>query len=201
MKNRCPTCKRSFSSDLRFCPNCHTPARPPRTTRWRYDEPGLIRHTTPDEDAAQECMRQNAYVLFCCVILLVPPIWIGLDSIRSLIVYGQFNLVALALTAYASVVILFILYGLVQAWKAERPGYQIIAAALIWINVSLVSPIVFLVSGLVFSFVLGIAASKTGSFSNPDPSYLVVLSGIALMDILLAYMWMLASPMEGLGFS
>jgi hypothetical protein len=199
MRNRCPTCRRDFSSDLRFCPNCHTPARPPRTSKWRYDEPGLIRHTTPDEDAARECMRQNAYVLFCCVILMVPPIWIGLDMFRMEIVDGEFGWLSLATFAYASLVVVLILYGLVQAWKAERPGFQIVAAALIWVNASLVSPIVFLLSCLVFSLVLGVAASKTGSFTNPDPTYLVVLSGIALMDIIMAYLWLLASPMEGLG--
>jgi hypothetical protein len=200
MRNRCPTCKRDFSSDLKFCPNCHSPAKPERTSKWRYDEPGLIRHTTPDEDAARVCMRQNAYVLFCCVVLLVPPIWVGIDSVRMMIMDGQFDHFSLTVVVYAAIVVPLILYGLIQAWKGERPAYQITAAALIWMNTSFIQPIVFLVSGLAFSLVLGIAASKTNSFTNPDPSYLVVLSGIALMDIILAYLWLLTSPMESLGF-
>jgi hypothetical protein len=198
LRNTCSECGREFSSDLRFCPRCKSPAKRANGHIYKYGAPTMVRETTVDKDAEKKCYRQNGYVLLCCFILLTLPIYMAVDGILDWFSEKGFDWYVVLLAVYGVAVVLLVFYGLVKAWMLESPGAQILAAILIWVHTTFVHTLVFILSGFVIALIWGIAASKTGSFMRPDPSYLVVLSGIALMDILWMYTWLYGSTM-GLG--
>lgn len=196
MDNKCPECKRRFSGDLRFCPYCRAEAAAPRTSAWRHEDSTLIRHDDPDEDDVRVCHRQNAFVLLCCAILLLPPYLLFVQDVYDQLVHGDWDWFLMVSFAYVTSIALMVFWAISLAWDGEGVLVQVTAAFLVIVTMSFVFPPMLLFAGILFSGVLGIASSGERSFRDMDPSYLPVLSGIALAVVICAYLWLLNSPMS-----
>ncbi len=195
MENVCRECGRKFLSDLRFCPHCGGDAVPPKTKAWHYRAPGMIAHTNPIEEQETLAYKQNGWVLLCLGILLVPMWLLGLDllmdDLTSGVPYKPFIVIFVA----ASVVLALVFLAASFAFQARRPGTQVMAALLIVVTLNAWNPLVWgLMVGLFIVF-LRLWATGGGSRSPSDPTYLPVMSGLAILSVILVFTWTLGSTM------
>jgi hypothetical protein len=194
MHNVCSECRRKFNPDLRYCPYCGGEAKVPVTKGWNYGEGELIRSSDPVKDEHRKVYKQNGFMLLVAIILLVPAFVILLEELLYLL-SEAIDLVIIAIIVYGISVFLVVVYGTICAFYARRPGAQILAAFLLWANITWINPIVFLTVGVVFFIIWGMGASRSGSFMKPDPTYLVIMTCISLMCIIGGYIWLLSAPM------
>ena len=198
MDNVCRDCGRRFLSDLRFCPHCGGDAMPPKTESWHYRAPGMIAHTDPVEEAEIHAYKQNGWTLVCLGILLI-PVWllfldILMDELRSEGLYWSTILVFIL----GSALLALIFVGASFAFQARRPGTQVMAALSIVVSINAWHPVAWVVMVGAFFIVLALWA-KGGTFRSPsDPTYLPLLTGIAILSVVLAFLMFLNAPMGGM---
>lgn len=198
MENTCPRCRRTFHGDLAFCPYCRTEARPPKTRHWHYEAPGTIAHTDPVRDGEVRVYRQNGWTLLCCGILGIPA-WLFLaleltDELR----YGPVEGETLVFFLLGTALVVLVFMAAALAFQARRPGVQVMAALLVVIGSSLWHPFAIFVMMALFLLALGLWAMGGDRYSHPDPSYLTVLTGIAILGEVMAYLFMFNTRMSDL---
>jgi hypothetical protein len=195
MDNVCRDCGRKFLSDLRYCPRCGGDAIPPRTRSWHYRETGLIAHTDPLEEQEHKAYKQNGWVMLCLGILLI-PFWLsGLDTIMDEMAFDGPDPYHIALFIIATALLAFVFVAVIFAFQSRRPGSQVMAALFIVITVNVWH---FLAWSLMIGFfVLFLMLWARGGVSRSpsDPTYLPVMSGIAVLSVILAIMSFMTSTM------
>jgi hypothetical protein len=187
MENVCQDCHKRFKSDLKFCPYCGGEASPPRTVSWNYDAPGMIAHDKPTKEEHRKASRENAFVLLCCGILLVPMWLYGLFLVLEELSFDSQSTILILAFLYGTVILVLVFVAASYAFTARREGVQVVAAVLVIFHMSFWSPPVFLGLGLLSALVLGMGAKGRGRFFPTDPNYMTVLSGIAVLSIVMAY--------------
>jgi len=198
MQNRCMNCRKEFNPDLRYCPYCGGQAKVPSTKGWNYDERELIRSSDPVEDDHRTAYRQNGFMLLVAIILLVPGFVMLLGEVMWILSYDP-NPEILAIFLYGIFVSVVVIYGTICAFYAKRPGAQILAAFMIWANIAWISPIIFLIVGVVFFMIWGLGASRSGSFMKPDPTYLGVMTFLSIACIIGGYIWLMTGTIGLIG--
>lgn len=195
MENVCRDCGRKFLSDLRFCPHCGGDAVPPKTKAWHYRAPGIIAHTDPIEEQETLAYKQNGWVLLCLGILLVPMWLLGLDLLMDELTSGEPYLPFIIIFVAASVLLALVFLAVSFAFQARRPGTQVMAALLIVVTVNAGNLLVWAVMVGLFIVFLMLWARGGVSRSPSDPTYLPVMSGLAILSVILAFTWTLGSTM------
>jgi hypothetical protein len=145
-----------------------------------------------DDEAAE--YRRNAWVLLCSAIMLVPE-WLfvlrdemggpdpwepTLDLVRT---FG-----------WVTATLLVVLAGVAYAFRAERPGVQVVGAWVVVLYTASRSVWVFLPLGFLFCVLWGLGSGRTREFARPDATYMMLLSGLALLSIVLVAFWRFILP-------
>ncbi len=188
MYNRCMKCRKKFNPDLRYCPHCGGEAKAPKTSLWNYGDKTVISHKEPVGEYERKAYRQNGFLLLVAIILIIPAMFIGIEEFIGLDMEDMEPSLLVAFT-YVIVAFVMIAYGTYCAFSSKRPGAQVLAAFLIWVNTAFLNPVAFVVFGLAFGLIWIIGSSKSGSFSKPDASYLGLMSVLGIMAIIWGYLW------------
>jgi hypothetical protein len=195
MDNVCSDCGRKFLSDLRFCPQCGGDAIPPRTEAWHYQASWMIAFSDPVEEKEIKAFKQNGWVLLCLGILLIPIWLLGLDFIMSDLMYGDFSLLEVILFVVASGVLAMVFISVSFAFKAQRPGTQVITVLFIVVTLNAWNPLAWgLMVGL-FIILVMLWAWSGGSRIKSDPTYLPLMSSLAIFSIVSILLWGTSSTM------
>lgn len=195
MDNVCRACGRKFLSDLKFCPHCGGEAMPPRTKSWHYRAPGMIAHTDPIEEKEERAYRQNGWVMLCLGILLIPMWLLGLDEFMDELKSSSPYLLYILLFVVATVVLALVFMGAVFAFQARRPWFQILPAFLIVVILNGWNISVWIVTFTIFVILLVLWAKGGGSKYRSDPTFLPLMSGLALFSVLQVFLWGMSSTM------
>jgi len=189
MYNRCMKCRRKFNPDLRFCPYCGGESRSPKTQLWNYEDKTLVGHEEPVDDYMRKAYRQNGFLLLVAIILIIPAYLAGLYLV---FVEDAMELVAseLAFIAYVIVAFVMIAYGAFCAFSSKRPGAQVLASILLWVNPGLLHPIAFAFFAVLFLFAWMAGSSKSGSWRRPDASFLGIMTVIGIIAVIWGYFWL-----------
>ena len=189
MRNVCRDCNRKFPVDLRYCPKCGGIARPPKSSSWHHKEGGMVFHMPALSDDESAEYRRNAWVLLCSAIILVPEWLFALrDQMGEPSPWDLGSDLLLSL-GWVTGTLLVVLAGIAYAYRAERPGAQVLAAWVVVLYTASLSIWVFLPLGFLFCVVWGLGSGRTKEFARPDATYMMLLSGIALLSIVLVAFW------------
>jgi RNA polymerase subunit RPABC4/transcription elongation factor Spt4 len=195
MDNVCRDCGRKFHSDLKYCPRCGGGAMPPRTKSWHYSAPGIIAHSDPDEELVEKAYRQNGWIQLCMGILLLPAWLFGLDLMMEDLSSGEPYPLLILLFVVGTALLVLVFLAASSAFQARRPGIQVMSALLVTVISSAWSPYA-LIAFIGMFLVAMVFWSNGGSSRHPtNPSYLLVMSGLAILSAVMAYLWFLSAPM------
>ena len=189
MDNVCRDCGRRFLSDLRFCPHCGGDAIPPRTRAWHYRAPGMIAHTDPLEERVIKAYKQNGWVMLCLGILLIPLWLLGLDLLVDELRSGDLDPSYVVIIVAASVVLALVFVAASLAFQARRPGTQVVAAFLVVVTMNAWYLLAWGIMVGLFVLLVALWARGGGSRTSPDPTYLPLMSGLAVLTVLSVFMW------------
>jgi len=197
MDNVCRECGRKFLSDLRFCPHCGGDAVPPRTRAWHYRFPGMIAHGDPMKEAEVHSFRQNGWVLLCLGILLIPVWLFGLDLLMDELSYEEgpdphYVMIFIIETVLLSLIFVSSSF----AFQARRPGTQVMTALFIVVIINAWHPIAWVVMVGLFVIIVALWAKGGGSRAPSDPTYLPLMSGLAVLSVILAVLWIFSIPLS-----
>jgi hypothetical protein len=195
MDNVCRDCGKRFHSDLRYCPRCGGDAIPPRIKDWHYRAPGIIAHTDPDEELVEKAYRQNGWILLCMGILLIPVWLLGLDLMIDDLSLGDMDPSLVLLFIAGTIIVTLVFLGAMSAFQARRPALQIMSALLVLVISSAWSLYALVIFIGFFLIALMMWASRGRSRHTSNPSFLSVMSGLAIISGLVAYLWGFRSTM------
>ncbi|NOQ54553.1 MAG: hypothetical protein GQ558_08115 [Thermoplasmata archaeon] len=184
----CSECRRKFNPDLRYCPYCGGAAKVPGTKGWNYGERELIRSSDPVEDEHRKAYRQNGFMLLVAIILIIPAYLIGIEQVVNMDLQNLW-MSELAFIVYVFIAFVLIAYGTYCAFASKRPGAQILAAILLWVNPGLLHPIAFVIFAFMFCFIWVLGGSKSGSWRRPDATYLGLMTGVGIIAVIWGYIW------------
>jgi hypothetical protein len=199
MDNVCRDCGRKFLSDLRFCPHCGGDAMPPATKSWHYQATGLIAHSDPETEEEVRAYRQNGWILLCLGILLIPVWLMGLDILLDELSYEEgpdpfWILVVILQTVLLTLIFIASFF----AFSARRPGTQVMAALFIVVIVNAWHPIAWALMVGAMVLLIALWGKGRGSRSPSDPTYLPLISGLAILSVILAILALFTAPMGGM---
>ena len=155
----------------------------------------MIAHSNPIEEQETMAYKQNGWVLLCLGILLVPMWLLGLDLLMGDLTFGEPHILYIVIFVAASVLLALVFLAVSFAFQARRPGIQVMAALLIVVTVNVGNLLVWAVMVGLFIIFLTLWAKGGGSRSPSDPTYLPVMSGLAILSVILAFTWTLGSTM------
>jgi len=194
MENVCRDCGRRFLSDLRFCPHCGGDAKPPRTKDWHYRPDGMVAHWEPTHDDVIQVYKQNAWVLLCCGILLI-PLWLeGISQLDWHIQQGDYLDIDMLFFYFSTTLLVMIGAAMSSAFSAKRPTLQVMVPGLVVVHTTFWSSTAMFILLAVYLLVVILWAVGGGRSSRMNPSYLPVATVLGILSLLMTYIWLLYIP-------